>query len=239
MEDPYKVLGLDPSASEEEVTRAYRKLAKKYHPDLNPGDKAAEQKMRQVNAAYEQIKTRQTGGASYERPDGSYGPQQAGQPGGGYAYRGSDPFGGFDFGGFGDIFGSIFGQAWQQQSNGQTGAPTIRQARLYIQTRQYQNALHTLSQIQEHNAEWYYLSAIASAGAGNRVSALSHAKEAVRLAPGNTEYQQLLDQLQQGGFEYRQAGQSQGFDMRKMGNSFLGILLAQAVCFFCCRGGGC
>ena len=43
MEDPYKILGISPSAAEEEVTRAYRKLAKKYHPDLNPGDKAAEQ----------------------------------------------------------------------------------------------------------------------------------------------------------------------------------------------------
>lgn len=234
MEDPYKVLGLDSSASDEEVTRAYRKMAKKYHPDLNPGDKAAEQKMRQINAAYEQIKTQKTGGASYERPDGSYGPQQ---PGGGQAYRGNDPFGGFDFGSFGDIFGDIFGQAWQQQGNGQTGSPTIQQARLYIRSRQYQNALDILYKMPEHNAEWYYLSAIANAGTGNRVTALSHAKEAVRLEPGNMEYQQLLDQFQQGSFEYRQTGQSQGFNMKNVGRSLLGIVLAQMVCFFCCRRG--
>ena len=51
MQDPYSVLGVPESASLNEVTAAYRKLAKKYHPDLNPGDKAAEQKMRQINAA--------------------------------------------------------------------------------------------------------------------------------------------------------------------------------------------
>jgi molecular chaperone DnaJ len=235
MEDPYKILEIDSSASPEEVTKAYRRMAKKYHPDLNPGDKAAEQKMRQVNAAYEQIKTQKTGGVSYERTDGSYGPQRHNQPGGGYSYRGDDPFGGFDFGGFGDIFGDIFGDAWQQQGNGQSGSPVMWQARLYIQAQQYQNALHMLSQIHEREAEWYYLSAIANAGAGNRVTALSHAKEAVRSEPGNADYQQLLDQFQQGSFTYRQAGQSHGFDMQRVGSSLLQIMVAQIVCFFCCR----
>ena len=40
MDDPYKILGLSPSATEEEITKAYRKLAKRYHPDLNPGTKS-------------------------------------------------------------------------------------------------------------------------------------------------------------------------------------------------------
>ena len=50
--DPFAVLGLSSSATEDEIKAAYRKLAKKYHPDLNPGDKAAEEKMREVNEAY-------------------------------------------------------------------------------------------------------------------------------------------------------------------------------------------
>ena len=54
MDDPYKVLGVSPDASDEEVKRAYRALAKKYHPDRNPGDAAAAQKMREINAAYRQ-----------------------------------------------------------------------------------------------------------------------------------------------------------------------------------------
>lgn len=59
-QDPYKVLGLSPGASDEEVTKAYRKLAKKYHPDLNPDDKEAAKKMSEINAAYEQIKNGDT-----------------------------------------------------------------------------------------------------------------------------------------------------------------------------------
>ena len=56
MEDPYQVLGLERGASDEEVKKAYRRLAKKYHPDANPGDAEAARKMQEINAAYEQIK---------------------------------------------------------------------------------------------------------------------------------------------------------------------------------------
>ena len=67
--DPYKVLGVSPNASDEEVKAAYRKLAKKYHPDLNPGDEYAAQKMNEINAAYDQIKNPQP----QNEPFGGYG----------------------------------------------------------------------------------------------------------------------------------------------------------------------
>lgn len=56
MTDPYKVLGVSPDASDEEIKKAYRRLAKQYHPDRNPGDATAAKKMQEINAAYEQIK---------------------------------------------------------------------------------------------------------------------------------------------------------------------------------------
>ncbi len=58
-QDPYRVLGLEPGASDEEVKRAYRALAKKYHPDINPGDAQAAARMNEINAAYDAIKNPQ------------------------------------------------------------------------------------------------------------------------------------------------------------------------------------
>ena len=77
MTDPYAVLGISQNASDEEITKAYRKLAKKYHPDLNPDNKAfAEKKMGEINAAYEQIKAIRSGkttSSSYQSSSGSSG----------------------------------------------------------------------------------------------------------------------------------------------------------------------
>lgn len=79
--DPYKVLGVSPNATDEEIKQAYRRLAKKYHPDLNPGDETAAKKMQEVNAAYERIKNPEKAASGGQNGYGSYG--------------GYDPFGGY------------------------------------------------------------------------------------------------------------------------------------------------
>lgn len=81
MQDPYKVLGVSPDASDEQIKQAYRRLAKQYHPDRNPGDAAAAKKMQEVNAAYEQIKNpeKAQSQAGYQRYGyDPYGAQQRG-----------------------------------------------------------------------------------------------------------------------------------------------------------------
>ena len=83
IDDPYKVLGVSRDASDEEIKRAYRQLAKKYHPDLNPGDAEAARKMQEVNAAYEQIKDPDK---AAQNASGGYNPYGSA----GYGY---DPFG--------------------------------------------------------------------------------------------------------------------------------------------------
>ena len=65
MNDPYKILGVSPGATQEEISKAYKKLAKKYHPDLHPNDKNAEAKMREINDAYNILRSGKGASGNY------------------------------------------------------------------------------------------------------------------------------------------------------------------------------
>jgi len=104
--DYYEILGISKDASEQEIKSAFRKLAKKYHPDLNPDDKEAEAKFKEVNEAYEVLsdperkaKYDQFGHAAFDQANG---------------------FGGAGFNDFSDIFGDIFGDFFGGGFSGST-----------------------------------------------------------------------------------------------------------------------
>jgi len=117
--DFFKVLGVDPSASQSEIKKAYRRLARKYHPDVNPGDKQAEERFKEISQAYE-VLSNPNKRKEYERFGQQW--QQARQAGG--QYRNVD-FKDFIFqqggpGAFSDLFGDLFGEMY-------TGGGRVRQ----------------------------------------------------------------------------------------------------------------
>ena len=205
--DPYKVLGVSRDASDEEIKQAYRRLAKKYHPDLNPGDQEAAKRMQEVNAAYEQIKN----------PEKFQNQQQSSGYGQSYDY---DPFG----------YGSY--QRTYQQPQGEQYQQAAYQ---YIRFGRYQEALQALQNSADRNARWYYLSALANNGLGNQVTALEHIKRAVSMDPGNAVYLDALDRIEHGGATYRrQAGNYGGFTMSA--SPCTRLCLCYLAQLFCCRG---
>ncbi len=203
IDDPYKVLGVGPNATDAEIKQAYRRLAKKYHPDLNPGDEAAAQKMQEVNAAYDQL----------TNPEKS---ANQGSGYGGYGGYGYNPYGGYQQSGYERSQGDQYQQSAYQ----------------YIRFGRYREALNSLANSSQRNARWYYLSALANDGLGNQVTALEHIRRAVSMEPDNMVYLQTLEQIQNGGAAYRrQSGPSGGFSIH--GSPCTGLLLCWIMNFCC------
>ena len=128
--DYYKILGVGREASKDEIAKAFKKLARKYHPDLNPGNKESEEKFKEINEAYEVLKDEQKR-KMYDQlgPNWQQGQQFGGNPfGGGNPYGGGTRFTfngqefggqGFDGSGFSDFFETLFGS----RQGGSAGGP--------------------------------------------------------------------------------------------------------------------
>src|SRR5512146_152218 len=122
VKDYYEILGVDKKASQDDIKKAFRKLARKYHPDLNPGDKSSEQKFKEINEAYG-VLSDQKKRAEYDE----FGSSPCGA--GGQGFEGFRQYGydeTYDFGGFGDIFSGVFGEAGRGPETARIrGADTI------------------------------------------------------------------------------------------------------------------
>ena len=226
--DYYEVLGVKKDADENTIKKAYRKLAKKYHPDSNAGDAGAEQKFKEVTEAYNVLSDKEKrklydrfGHAAF---DGS-------APEGGYAGAGNGAgFGGF--GGYGNTGGSqsSSGTGWSEED------VRMQAAENYIRNHAYDEALHVLSELSNRNARWYYLSAMANSGQGNNITAKEHAQRAVSMEPNNMLYRQLLQRLENGGQWYQTMGQEYGNPFDGSGDWCMKLCLLNAFCSCCCGG---
>src|SRR5205823_12694218 len=129
--DYYGVLGLQKGASEKDITRAYRKLAKQHHPDANAGNKEAEEKFKDISTAYDvlgepakrkeydEVRDMVASGAN---PFAGAGASGFGGPGGGFGDGDNIRFETGDMGGLGDLLGNLFGRAGRRQGSRQPGA---------------------------------------------------------------------------------------------------------------------
>ena len=139
--------------------------------------------MKEINEAYSQvIKLRQGGGSSY-----------GGASYGGSSYGGS----GSSYGGYGGYRGPYGGYGGSSSGSYGGGAPDMETVRNYIRFGQYYEALNLLTRMPGRDAEWFFLSAQANLGVGNRAAALEYAQTAVRMDPANGQYRAFLQQQRQ------------------------------------------
>lgn len=180
MNDPYSVLGVSPSASDDEVKKAYRELARKYHPDNyhdNPLADLASEKMKEINEAYDTITKLREGGASTGYS-------------GGQAYQSQ-------------------GYSTGYQSS-YAGSAAYAQIRNLINANNLDQAEALLNGISTRDAEWNYLMGSVYWRRGWMDEAARYYRVAATMDPGNQEYRNAVQYMNRSGQAYRPANTGMG-----------------------------
>ncbi|MCR4922862.1 MAG: J domain-containing protein [Lachnospiraceae bacterium] len=222
MSNPYSVLGVSETASEEEIKKAYRALSRRYHPDANvnnPNKAQAEEKFKEIQQAYQQIMDMREKG-----------------------YKGYSDNDGYGFGGFGGFNNGSYGGSRRSYSSGAGSmgeeAVHLQAAANYINNRRYREAINVLEGINNRDGQWYYMSALANAGLGNNIQAMEYARTAVNMEPDNIVYRDFLDRLSYGGQVYRDKRTEYGGTVLNTDNLCVKLCFWNLVCNLCCGGGG-
>lgn len=214
MRDPYEVLDVQRTDSDSEIKKAYHELVKKYHPDNyadNPLADLAQEKMKEINEAYDQIEKERADAKA--KPGGSQGSQTT------YSY---------DYG-YRPGSGSSNYSYRTSASSGQ-----YPQIRSYINNNLLDQAAEMLAGISDRNAEWYFLTGEIAYRRGWLDEARQNYQIACSMAPGNTEYRRALGMVSGGYTPYRQIGYG-GNDLDTACN-----ICNTLLCLNClCGGGGC